>query len=291
MEWFDAQPKVVSWANVAKVAGAERSVPCPCCKADLQETQDLYPVDAQTTRSECKMLWRMLQGLRVHCLHHTDMYGDGKCDWTGEYSGYQEHYANCKFKPPPPQLCVDLPVQGTTSSTGVPAPVSSTPSAPPPGPLEPDFPSPSGVKKPQAPQVTEKQLREQEELQAKKEKEEKEERTRLLEMKRKQEEAAKRDREEQEKRVREEQEKLRQEAREREEKLKREAEAVAKKEAAAKAKQQQQHTPARPTETVWGTAIRQPNNGNNNTASNGNSNNGTTPATNNTNGKIGRASV
>lgn len=94
-QWFNQHPESQSWAQRAKAAGPDRVVPCPVCKQPLNVKRDLYPVCGATSRSENLLLWRMLSSLKIMCINHTRMGPKGKCDWIGEYGGYQKHMKTC----------------------------------------------------------------------------------------------------------------------------------------------------------------------------------------------------
>jgi len=102
-EWFARQPSFRSWAQVAKSSGVEATVPCPVCKTNLRDKQDLHPLSSSSQKSECLLLWRMLCSLKIRCINHPSVNGKGSCDWVGEYRNYEAHAQMCLGLGPRPR--------------------------------------------------------------------------------------------------------------------------------------------------------------------------------------------
>ena len=96
-QWSSVQPKLQSWAFIAKSAGQVKNVPCPVCKTQLNDKSDVFPVFSG--REDCQPIARALNRLLVKCHNNHAMTPGGSCEWSGLYPEYQTHAKNCSKNP------------------------------------------------------------------------------------------------------------------------------------------------------------------------------------------------
>ena len=94
-QWTAVQPKLQSWANIAKTAGQARLVPCPVCKTPLNDKTDVFSIFSESSSLECADLAKALSSILVRCHNHPTMNSQGNCDWQGKAAQYQEHGVSC----------------------------------------------------------------------------------------------------------------------------------------------------------------------------------------------------
>ena len=93
--WIQVQPTFRSWAQVAKTAGQARLVPCPVCKAPLNDTTDIHLVLTELNDSECVRMASHLRRLELICHNNKEFNPQGNCTWEGTYMQYQTHAKHC----------------------------------------------------------------------------------------------------------------------------------------------------------------------------------------------------
>jgi hypothetical protein len=94
--WIQVQPTFRSWAQVAKSAGQARLVPCPVCKAPLNDKADIHLILTDSVDPECVRMSRNLRNLPLVCHNNpTVSQSFGSCTWEGKYVDYQAHARTC----------------------------------------------------------------------------------------------------------------------------------------------------------------------------------------------------
>lgn len=93
--WIQVQPTFRSWAQVAKTAGQARLVPCPVCKAPLNDKTDIHLILTEITDPECARMAASLRKLPLVCHNNKDINPEGSCPWEGSYMQYQQHAKHC----------------------------------------------------------------------------------------------------------------------------------------------------------------------------------------------------
>lgn len=93
--WIQVQPTFRSWAQVAKTAGQARQVPCPVCKAPLNDKTDIHLVLSELSDPECARMASSLRRLELVCHNHKSVNTQGTCTWEGTYMQYQAHARQC----------------------------------------------------------------------------------------------------------------------------------------------------------------------------------------------------
>ena len=93
--WIQVQPTFRSWAQVAKTAGQARQVPCPVCKAPLNDKVDIHLILSEQSDPECVRMASSLRRLELVCHNNKNVNPAGTCTWEGTYSQYQAHARQC----------------------------------------------------------------------------------------------------------------------------------------------------------------------------------------------------
>ena len=93
--WIQVQPTFRSWAQVAKTAGQARLVPCPVCKAPLNDKTDILLILSEGSDPECVRMAASLRKLPLVCHNNKDVSPEGSCAWEGSYIEYQSHAKIC----------------------------------------------------------------------------------------------------------------------------------------------------------------------------------------------------
>jgi hypothetical protein len=94
--WIQVQPTFRSWAQVAKTAGQARQVPCPVCKAPLNDKTDIHLILTDIDDPECARMGTGLRRLELVCHNNKNINQAGSCAWEGNYVQYQAHAQACK---------------------------------------------------------------------------------------------------------------------------------------------------------------------------------------------------